>query len=75
LIFIVGISCLNNVEVGFILISLILAANLFLTIFTLPYLKKIYSILKILSDLALFIFMVIMTLIFKKYQVIIKLDI
>ena len=46
---------------------IILALNLILTIYIKPYVKEIYNYLKILSDLTLFAYTIVVTLIYFKY--------
>jgi hypothetical protein len=67
IIFIIAVSCLNNVLVGFILICLILGFNLILTVYARPYIKPLYNYLKIISDLTMFIFLILLCVIFTNY--------
>jgi hypothetical protein len=68
IIFIVGISCLNNPKIGFIIIFVILIMNLFLTIFTRPHDRLIFSILKIISDLILALLILILIFVVDLYS-------
>jgi hypothetical protein len=75
LIFVVAISSLNRPDIGFIFIFLILLVNLIISIYTRPYIRIIYSIFKIITDLVFVVLTLFLILITFHYKNLLEISI